>query len=356
MQQRLKWFWTSEAGLRALEKLSRRPFLLACYCYLSRGSWPEQRAVLAGQVAYHRTLLGSGPPPVYALRRNLHRVEKALATPNRRSVFALDVARESVQFLRQMLEKNSGGGDASTAIAGEVQWALAVLSDYFSTVDLTDPLVASLERDFRAIATGCSPTEGNGVGTRRSEPSKFPAPFECLRALARRRRSIRAFATTAVAHDVIDQALDVARFAPSACNRQAFSFRVVDDPTLARSLLAIPGGASTGFGEHVPCVVAVVGQLRAYFHVRDCHVIYIDGGLAAMNFLLALESQGVASCCINWPNIDANHRRAQALLHLEDDERIVMLIAVGYADPTYRTPRSLRRSVAAIRRFNLDED
>jgi nitroreductase len=139
--------------------------------------------------------------------------------------------------------------------------------------------------------------------------------------------------------------------APSACNRQPFIFRVFNEPELARQIVSIPLGTK-GFSHQVPAVAVVVGQMRAYPLERDRHVIYIDGALAAMSFLFALETLGLSSCVINWPDEQPYERRMKAALNLASDERVVMLIAFGWADPEGGIPYSAKRSPADAATFN----
>jgi nitroreductase len=150
---------------------------------------------------------------------------------------------------------------------------------------------------------------------------------------------------------VIDKAVQIAAESPSACNRQPFEFRVFDDPELVQQVAEVPMGTG-GYVHNIPCVAVLVGDLSAFFDERDRHLIYIDGCLAAMAFVLGLESQGVATCCINWPDIREREERMQQLLGLKQHERPVMLIAIGYADPNGKAPFSARRRLEDVRSYN----
>jgi len=106
-----------------------------------------------------------------------------------------------------------------------------------------------------------------------------------------------------------------------------------------------------GYAHQVPSIVVVVGDLSAFFHERDRHLIYIDSSLAAMAFVLGLEAQGVASCMINWPDIPERDARMRKLLGLANTERVIMLIAYGYADPERLVPFSAKGKIDDIRSF-----
>jgi nitroreductase len=71
-----------------------------------------------------------------------------------------------------------------------------------------------------------------------------------------------------------------------------------------------------------------------------------------MSFMLALETVGLSSCAINWPDIAANDDKIAKLLGLAPDERVVMLIGLGVADPSGMIPYSAKKPLAAMRRWN----
>jgi nitroreductase len=107
-----------------------------------------------------------------------------------------------------------------------------------------------------------------------------------------------------------------------------------------------------GFSDNFPAIVVVVGRQRAYANHRDRHIIYIDGSLAAMSFIYALETMGLSSCAINWPDMEPQESAMTRLLGLEPDERVIMLIAVGYADPEGLIPYSQKLGLDRVRSYN----
>jgi nitroreductase len=151
---------------------------------------------------------------------------------------------------------------------------------------------------------------------------------------------------------MIDQAIAVAALSPSACNLQPFEFRVFDDAELTKKIASIPTG-TVGFSHEFPVVVALIGKLHAWCSEQDRHLIYIDASLAAMAFLFALEVQGLSSCCINWPDSQPLERRMTEFLGLEPDERIIMLIALGYPDPDALVAYSQKKPLDQLRSFNV---
>jgi len=172
-----------------------------------------------------------------------------------------------------------------------------------------------------------------------------------MAALAKRRRSVRWFEPRPVPRAMIDRALEVALQSPSACNRQPFVFHVFDEPTLVQQVCEIPMGTK-GYRHNIPAIAVIVGRQRAYFSERDRHLIYIDGSLAAMGFMYALEVQGLSSCPINWPDIEEKEQQMADLIGLGPDERPVMLVAIGYPDLEGLVAYSQKKPLDEARTFN----
>jgi nitroreductase len=70
-----------------------------------------------------------------------------------------------------------------------------------------------------------------------------------------------------------------------------------------------------------------------------------------MGLLLGLESQGVSSCIINWPDMPDKEAAMRKLLGLEAHERVIMLIAYGYPDPESLVPFSAKRAISDARQY-----
>ena len=135
--------------------------------------------------------------------------------------------------------------------------------------------------------------------------------------------------------------------APSACNRLPYRFLYTDERQKVTKLAGFAGG-TVGFVEGIPSLIVVIGDLSAYPLERDRHCIYIDSSLATMQLMLALETMGLSTCPINWPDIEFREQLMQKELGLEDYERPIMLLAVGYADPAGGVPYSQKKPLGSI--------
>lgn len=327
----------------------------AYYLLLNPRFRREHRAVLAGRLAYERGLDAAAQSSPL-LRRNVHRLEKGLVMRPRQPVFAEDYIGETVAAL--LTAEQSG-----TLDPGEHKWARDVLTEYFTAVSDTPCIARARGRFMRrptsggTIAAVHADTEAAAATTwsplAREHGVRSGVDFEAFFALCRQRRSVRWFRPEPVPRELVLKAVQAAAQAPSACNRQPFLFRYFERGEDARRIAGIAMGTA-GYADNIPALVVVLADLSSFPHERDRHVACIDASLAAMQFMLALETLGLASCPINWPDVEALERRMERELGLSRHLRPVMLIALGYADPQGGVPFSAKKPAESLLR--LDDD
>ncbi|MBS1691336.1 MAG: nitroreductase family protein [Actinobacteria bacterium] len=303
----------------------------------------ERRYVRRGIRAYEHSV-GSGSD-VYLLRRNVHRIEKGLTMRPVRQQFAGGYIGETVDAFHHAVTTG-----ALTAEHPEFNWMYSVLASYFEATAASDhPAITRSRQTFGdALATGDpgNPTSGPHLAF----PLVPTVKIDDLEALASGRRSVRWFTSQSVSRELVDRAVEIAAESPTACNRQPYRFEIFDDPASTSKVAAIPMGTD-GYEHQIPGLIVIIGNLAAFFDRRDRHLIYIDGCLAAMGLIYGLEAQGVNSCCINWPDLPDRDAEMRKLLGLKPYERVVMLVAYGYADPDALVPYSAKRLVNEIRRY-----
>jgi len=305
------------------------------YTFLSGGFHEEHFAVVSGIYKNKNETLNMGN-----FRRSIHRIEKGLITSPSRPVFAESYILETVQAFQRLVQKTI---DPPTK-----EWAFGILQQYFNTVQETDIILKAktifqqLKRDEKIQL----PVTYLAFTRIRSKIS-----YEDFLQLNKQRRSVRYYLDKPVPRNLVEDAIRAALQSPSACNRQPFAYRVIDDPAKITEAATLPNG-SEAFYENIKMMIFLIGDLSNYFDERDKHLIYIDGALSAQSFILALETLGLSSCIINWSDIPANNLRIKKFLNLKDWERCVLSISVGYADPKSGIPSSVKKDVKTVVRYN----
>ncbi|MEM8750435.1 MAG: nitroreductase family protein [Pseudomonadota bacterium] len=306
------------------------------YTFLSTYFRREQQAVLKGKAAYRRSDIAQQASSSN-LRRNIHRLEKGLIMRPRRPVFAEDYIAETVSLFDR-------ASDAGKLDNEEYKWAGDVLSDYFSVVS-DSPKIAPARQRFSAIEYQKSSDPSTPYPSDARPQSTIT--FDEFKTLTAQRRSVRWYRDERVNRADIEACIEIASTAPSACNRQPYSFYIADDPQEATRLAKLAGGTG-GFADNIPCLIVIIGDLSCYPEERDRHLIYIDASSASMQLMLALQTKSLSTCSINWPDIESREREMQSALGLEKHERTIMLLAVGVADPDGEIPYSQKKGTNVL--------
>ena len=148
------------------------------------------------------------------------------------------------------------------------------------------------------------------------------------------RRSIRTFSADAIEPDVIDDLIDCARLAPTAMNKQPWSFIVVRDVATRHRIVEIAGHAE--FLRTAPVGVAVC--------LDECDYWKEDGSAATTSLLVAAHAWGLGAC---WVSMEP-HPYAGAvkdLLGIPATVHLLSVVAVGYPA---ETPAPEKRPLASL--------
>jgi nitroreductase len=138
----------------------------------------------------------------------------------------------------------------------------------------------------------------------------------------RDRRSIRRYQRKDVPDEKLMQVLEAGRWAPSAHNCQCRKFIVIKDEKTRKDLARIATYGS--FLAGAPVAIAVVIDPSLSNHPVE------DGAAATQNMLLATYALGLGSCWIGSYG-SGYEERAQRILGIPSDKRLLSLISLGYA-------------------------
>lgn len=278
----------------------------------------------------------------YLLTRNIHRIEKGLLMMPRRDVFGKGYIKETIKSLELVLKSAKNFKD-------QILWAIDVLDEYFK-VCASDDLIKLQQERYNNLKENFSLNKtGNKKPYKVVKNSEID--FHTFLKLVKQRKSVRWFDNKKVERDLIDKAILAAGYSPSACNRQPYEYRIIDDQSLLNKLVNLPTGTS-GYSHNIPVMLIAIGDLSAYYSDRDRHLIYIDASLANMTLMYALETLGLSSCPINWPDIGERERAMSEILNLKSYQRPVMCMAIGYAKTDSMVAYSGKNNLETIRKYN----
>jgi nitroreductase len=165
--------------------------------------------------------------------------------------------------------------------------------------------------------------------------------MDILEAL-RNRRSLRNFAPDAPSREEIEALIGLAAAAPSAANRQFWSFYVITDCGLLDRIsqatkaymtshrpLDLPGHLYEKLADptfhvfyHAPVLVLISGRKNAPWKAEDC-------ALAAQNIMLGAVASALGTCWIGLCQPFLDTPEGRALIGLADDETPIAPIVLG---------------------------
>jgi nitroreductase len=271
-----------------------------------------------------------------------HKLEKGLCIEGPPRFFGEEPLVATVRLIERW--RRAGHRETDPVYLG----ALETLRAYRDRLSATPPPPERRENVESHLARALdgaprAPELGTPVDYRRSADGASVV----LDGLLEGRRSVRAFLPTAVPPDLVRDAVAAASLSPSACNRQPWRVHVYEDRATIDAMLELQNG-NRGFGHTIPKLLVIAADSHAFFDASERHEPYIDAGLFTMSLVLSLQARGVASCCLNWCVSPDHDREAHRRGNIPDRELIVMYLAVGYATPSARTPRSPRREVDSV--------
>lgn len=155
------------------------------------------------------------------------------------------------------------------------------------------------------------------------------------------RRSIRKFQNKQIPKEKLDKILDSGRLAPSASNRQAWKFVIVQDSVI-RKKLAIASRNQIFVGEASAIIIAV--SLNPDY-VMSCGVpsYAVDISTALDHMMLSAVEEGLGTCWIG----AFNQQNVKDILCIPDDYKVVALLPIGYPaeNPEPRPRKSLNQII-----------
>lgn len=320
-----------------------RNFSARLYYLFNHSFVDEMRSTLLGVTRAKQEDL---PFLFYDLARDTHRIEKGLCFEKRKNPFAEAYILDAVQKYKRIMLSHDP--DQLAGNIKRLQWTHHVFTSYFDFCTTTKQ-IEEARKVFESVTLPADwpKKEKDGIY---HKTVLSTITYAELASLMQQRCSVRSYLAKPVPREDIDRAIALASLAPSGCNRQPFKYIVIEDRAILATLSRIAYGIDPE-NSSAPCVLALVGDMSAFFDERDRHLAYIDGALSMMALLLALETLGISSCCINMPDEFKVHKRIRRALHLGAEKRVIMMATIGYANPAAAIPVSTKKDLSEIREY-----
>lgn len=272
---------------------------------------------------------------------NFHKLEKGLCIPGNKRFFGYDPARATLALLKQW--RSRGLSIHDPVYLGAIETLRAYRQRIIETPPERGDLLRQALDEELEVAQSCP----DFMTPQPAQLIYDKTVIDTFEHLSIVRRSIRAFEPDPVPEELLERAVLIAQLSPSACNRQPCRIHTFSSREQLDGLLALQNG-NRGFGHTIPLLLILTAEASCFFDASERHEPYVDGGLFAMSLILALQAQGLGSCCLNWCVEPSTDIQAHIVGGIPDSEKIIMFIAVGYVQVDALVPRSPRRSTETI--------
>ncbi|MBU6998292.1 MAG: nitroreductase family protein [Theionarchaea archaeon] len=149
------------------------------------------------------------------------------------------------------------------------------------------------------------------------------------------RRSIRSYLDKPVPDSLIEELLDVVRWAPSSSNNQPWRFVVVRDQQKKENLRGGLRDAVIPFSKHiVEAPVVFVAWYTPSIILKKWQISDVSNAVTYL--LLAAHARGLGTCWIGW----FSEERVKKTLNLPRNAVVVAVVTAGY---TSENPEPRRR-------------
>jgi len=275
------------------------------------------------------------------LTKQYHIVEKGLALPDPRQGFGKPKIRLLIS--KSLEYEKNWGSDRTIANIKETLQQYLDRNLNLKNEDLPFyELVSNFLHDVKIQNTG-GVKKLNLVALQKATDIDFES-------FVKTRTSVRDFSELDVPFSEIEKAVELARFAPSVCNRQSWRLHHYTDKALKNKLLKLQGG-NNGFTDSINQLLIVTTDVRRFTKLEG-NQVFVDGGLFAMNLLLSLHAQGIGSCCLNTCVPYVVENQIKDLGSIPHSERLIMMIGIGKLKDNFEVAISDRIGVAEILESN----
>ena len=260
----------------------------------------------------------------------MHALEKGLSFSEKKAEFGREKAQALVRILRTHIEKYG--------LNDRVYVALSILNVYLADSHSTgQPEIRN--EILTLIESYSSKMDFCHGGAKHVEIPDFNLSYEQLLAFFESRISVRDYADTPITDTEIEGAKRIAMTTPSACNRQASRVYTIRNKETMMRLFALQGG-DQGWCNHAAAVFIVTTDLSFFGGYYERNQVYIDGGLFAMNFMMGLHAQKIASCYKMYLRNPQMDRDVKRLCGISESEIPIVLILAGHYLPSALSPIS----------------
>ena len=145
------------------------------------------------------------------------------------------------------------------------------------------------------------------------------------------RHSTRNYKNMTLKIEDIKKAINMAKYSPSACNRQYIKVHYYPQGKMRRNVINYSLGKGGLYLEGVNTFI-ITFDTNGLQGKGERNQGYFNAGLFSTNFVNALHSLGIGTCFIQFANSVSDEEKLKKLNRIPSNERIAVILYAGYYD------------------------
>lgn len=251
-----------------------------------------------------------------------HVVEKGLAMPDMKLGFGYEKINELSKLIKKSYELYGNCSEIRTASSVLLEYKLRHEQQGFKLNDDVTHFIEEVKELFPDVEPE-QQEETNYQKYFKDINERFPV-------FIKSRHSVRNFSSTPLNIQQIIDSIELAKYAPSACNRQPSKVHIVDNKTLINKCLSLQNG-NRGFGHLADKLLIITGEIGTLLGSQEFLDLNTNVGIFIMNLSYALHYNKVAHCILNWYVEPSNDKKLREILNIPNSENVVAFIVCGNA-------------------------
>jgi nitroreductase len=252
-----------------------------------------------------------------------HMIEKGLCMKPMKPSFGVESNLQLIDLIKQGL--NIGLKDKF-----EVVSAISALKQYQNVhkehgIEINSVLEEKMNSLFSNLHIIDTHKGGKKEITKKDLLLKWSIDFHSY---IRARHSIRSYTNEPIDNNTIEKCIDSANYSPSVCNRQTSRVLIIDNESEIKKALQYQNG-NRGFGHLATKLLVVMSDIRYFNDLEERNQNFIDGGLFSMSLLLALQSEGIGACPLNWCVSHKTDKAFKEAFDISGHYSVIMFISLG---------------------------
>ena len=273
--------------------------------------------------------------------RQTHIIEKGLSLSNPRKGFGKKKISELIEMLNDYIKMKFPTNSVV------FQNAINVLNEYAKFQKKLEYIDTDLELALKKLNIFISKKSSSGINYDTLENIEKKAKGD-FKSFFLSRHSIRQFSEEKIDINLIKKAIDIAKKAPTACNRQACKAYLYNDKEINRKIGTLIAG-NNGFDNEVKNYLVITADMSAFYDTFERNQIYIESGIFVLALVEALHYYGIASCILqNGEYKNKNKKFKEICSNIPPNEKITVFIAIGNYKKKFSYAVSRRKETSEI--------